>query len=206
MGKLHVSVIIAAKNAERTIEDCLRSVKRNTPAEIIVVDGNSTDRTVDIAKRYPDKIYSDGGRGFNYAQQLGAERASEEYIAFVDADIVLPAEALATLVAELKESDCISMQAKLLANSLDIYWERATDWNVRLLQLRRGGGLSAAVLRRDAVLKYKLDSSVGVGSDSAFRLMVERDGCKLDTSFSAFAYHHHHARFTLSNKEPLEGA
>ena len=44
-----ISVIIAAKNAESTIEECLDSVRRNNPAEIIVVDGNSSDKTVKIA-------------------------------------------------------------------------------------------------------------------------------------------------------------
>ena len=61
------------------------------------------------------------------------------------------------------------MQAKLLAVSLSNYWERAADWTVRLLQARHGG-LCAAVLRRDTIMKYKLDSSVGVGSDYAFTI------------------------------------
>jgi len=192
MDSLPISVIIPVKNMESTIEKCLNSVQKNNPAEIIVVDGNSVDRTVGIARRYTDKIYSDGGRGFNHAQQLGAERASQEYIAFVDADIVLPARTLATLLAELRESGRVSMQAKLLATNLTSYWERATDWHWRSSEERaRGGRLSAAVLRRDTVLKYNLDSSVGVGSDSALRLMVKRDGYKLGTSSSAFAYHHH---------------
>jgi len=194
MDKLPISVIIAAKNAEKTIEECLSSVQRDNPAEIIVVDGNSTDSTVDIARRYTEKVYSDEGGGESYAHQLGAEQATQEYIAYVDADIVLAEGTLAILLAELRESDYISMQAKVLAASLSTYWGRAADWSFRLFQAHRGMGLSAAVLRRDTIMKYKFEPprpfvKTG-GEDYEFQMKVEKDGYKLGTS-SAFVYHHH---------------
>ena len=192
MGNLPISVVIPTKNTEGTLEECLTSVQRNEPAEIIVVDGNSTDSTVEIARKYTEKIYSDEGRGINHAQQIGAEKATQEYIAHVDADIVLPQGTLETLLAELRESDCISMTATLRAASMSTYWERATDWYIRLLQARQGGGMFAAVLRREAILKYKLNSSINVGCDLVLKLKAERDGHKLGTS-STIVYHHHKA-------------
>ena len=192
MRNLPISAVIPTKNAERTVEDCLTSVQRNNPAEIIVVDGNSSDRTVEIARRYTEKIYSDEGRGINYAGQLGAEQATQEYVAYIDSDITLPQGTLATLLAELKASDCVSMQAKVIGANCVTYLERGADWSIRLLQARRGGGLSAAVLRKDTILKYKLDSFVKVGSDYEFQLRMEREGGKLGTS-SALVYHHHKA-------------
>ena len=66
MDNLPISVIIVARNSERTIEECMNSVQRNNPAEIIVVDGNSTDSTIEIAKRYTKRVYSDKGRGLGY--------------------------------------------------------------------------------------------------------------------------------------------
>jgi glycosyltransferase involved in cell wall biosynthesis len=201
MNNLPISVVIATKNADKTLEACLISIKKNNPSEIIVVDGNSTDKTVEIAKRFTKLIYSDGGREFNYAQQLGAEQATEEFIAFVDSDIVLPAGSLTTLLGELKDSTCLSMQAKLLAVRFSNYWERATDWNVRLLQERQPGGLSAALLRRETIMKYRLDSSVNFGSDSALKYMVEKDGYRLGVSSSVFAYHHHRANFQAIVKQ-----
>jgi glycosyltransferase involved in cell wall biosynthesis len=190
---LPISVVIAAKNSEKTFEECLASIEKNNVAEIIVVDGNSVDKTVDIAKKYTDRVYSDEGRGFNYAQQFGAEQATQEYIAFVDADIVLPAGTLAKLLVELKTSDCISMQAKQLAASSSNYWERCSDWNWKLSHERRFGGLSTAVIRKSIVLKYKLNRTVQVGSDLALEFAAKHDGFKLGISSNAIAYHHHRA-------------
>jgi len=191
MDKLPISVIIAAKNAERTIEKCLDSVRRNNPAEVIMVDGNSTDGTLGIVRKYTEKIYYDEGRGLGYAHQLGAEVAAQEHIVLVDADIILPPGTLSTLLAELKASDYVSMTARIVAANLSTYWERAIDWNVRLLQARRGGGLFATVLKRETILKYKLDAGIKAGGDDTdFQMRIEKQGYKQGMS-SSLVYHQH---------------
>lgn len=191
MNSLPISVIVAAKNAERTIEKCLSSIRRNNPAEIIVVDGVSSDRTVEIAQKYTEKIFSDEGKEYNYAQQLGAERASQDYIAFIDSDIVLPEGTLAILLKELIESDCVNMAATVLPISLSTYWERATDWNNHLLRARRGvGGLQATVLRKDIVMKYQLNPFLKGASDQDFNMQMEEQGFRVGIS-QATVYHYH---------------
>lgn len=192
MDTLPISVIIAAKNAEKSIEECLSSVQMNNPAEIIVVDGNSTDKTLDIARRYTNKIYSDEGKGFNYAQQLGVAQATQEYVALVDADITLLEGTLATLLAELEVSNCISMQATILGANLSTYWERAADWTFRIFQAQRGVGLGSAVIRRATLLEHKFDPFLEGGGDYDFKIKVEGEGYKLGTSPSV-VYHHHRA-------------
>jgi len=201
MEILPISVIIPTKNVERTLEECLSSVQMNNPAEIILVDGNSTDKTLDIARRFTDRIYSDEGRGPSYAHQLGAEQATQEHIAYVDADVTLPQGTLAILLVELKSSDCVSMQAKILAANLSNYWERAANWHISFSQTRRSGGLSAVVLRRDTCLKYGFDSSIKyAGDDWDFELKVRKDNQKSGTS-SAIVYHHHRADFKSFTKQ-----
>ncbi len=56
MAKLPVSVIIPVYNEERWIEECLRSV--DWAQEVVVVDGGSTDRTLERAQKYATKIIS----------------------------------------------------------------------------------------------------------------------------------------------------
>ena len=63
----NISTVICVKNGEKILEKCLKSIIRNSPLEIIIVDGGSKDCTIEIAKKYTDKIFSDGGRGLAYA-------------------------------------------------------------------------------------------------------------------------------------------
>ena len=196
MAKLPVSIVITTKNSEKTIEQCLESAKNNNPDEIILVDGNSTDSTLEIARRYTSLIFSDGGREYNYAQQLGAEKAANEYIAFVDSDIVLPEGTLAKLLDELKEQACVTISATVLPVSTATYWERATDWNIMLLQKRRGvGGLQATIVLKEVGMKYKLDSSLKGASDLDFVIRLKEAGLKQGVS-STFVYHHHRTSFS----------
>ena len=85
-----VTVIVPVKNAENTIGRCLESVFVQTlePLEVIIVDGHSTDETINIAKNYPVKIiYEDYGT-IGCARQIGINRAKGEHVAFTDADCI----------------------------------------------------------------------------------------------------------------------
>ena len=84
MSKAPVSVVIIAKNEEQRLEDCLKSAA--FAEEIVVVDDYSTDRTVEIAKKYTDKVFQRKmdieGRHRNYAY----EKASQNWVLSLDAD------------------------------------------------------------------------------------------------------------------------
>ncbi len=60
---LDLTVVVPVRNAELFIDDCLASIVRAHPREIIVVDGNSTDSTVERARQFPVTILSDEGKG-----------------------------------------------------------------------------------------------------------------------------------------------
>src|SRR5205807_2130511 len=47
-GAPRISAVVPARNAEHWIESCLAAIRANDPAEIILVDGGSTDRTVEL--------------------------------------------------------------------------------------------------------------------------------------------------------------
>lgn len=85
-----VSVIVPTKNSSKFLEACLQSIKAQTykNIEIIVVDNFSTDDTQEIARKYTDKVCSQGperSAQVNY----GVEQASGEYVYKVDSDFVL---------------------------------------------------------------------------------------------------------------------
>jgi|WetSurMetagenome_2_1015567.scaffolds.fasta_scaffold08789_5 glycosyltransferase involved in cell wall biosynthesis len=86
-----VSFCIPTKNNEDTIENCLKSViSQNYPKiEIIIIDGYSSDKTIEIAKKYTDKIFYDSN-GYGSACQIGVEKSTGLIIASIDSDIVIP--------------------------------------------------------------------------------------------------------------------
>ena len=80
-----ISAVIIAKNEEKDILDCLRSL--SWCDEVILVDDNSTDRTVDIAKKTKAKIFSHAlGGDFAKQRNYGLEKAKGEWVLFIDAD------------------------------------------------------------------------------------------------------------------------
>lgn len=192
--RLPISVIVIARDAGATIGDCLASVERNSPAEIIVVDGGSTDATAATARRFTGRTYSDGGRGKAFARKLGAEMATQPYIAYVDADVTLADGALATMLAELGGSDFAAVSARQeLGVDCRNYWGRALLEHTRYSLRRRGGehlGTMACLLRRDTVLESGFDPRAGGRDDIVLESRLKARGHRLGAS-SAVAYHHH---------------
>lgn len=93
-----VSAALATLNEEENIIDCMESVKKIAD-EIIVVDGSSTDRTAEIAKKMGAKIIkTTNKRMFNINKNLAIENCSSEWILLIDADERLSDE----LVLEIK--------------------------------------------------------------------------------------------------------
>ncbi len=82
-----ISAVVSAYNEEQMIEDCLKSLK-NLADEIIFVDNTSSDRTVEIAKKYTDKIFirPNDPVMLNRNKNFGFTKAAEEWILSLDAD------------------------------------------------------------------------------------------------------------------------
>lgn len=86
MKKPKVSVAIATFNEEKNIGDCLASI-RGLADEIVIVDGSSTDKTVEIAKKYGAKvIVTDNPPIFHINKQKAIDAATGDWILQLDAD------------------------------------------------------------------------------------------------------------------------
>ena len=88
-----VSVIMPSYNSKKYIKKAIDSVLEQTYSnfELIIVDGNSTDGTLDILDEYKKqdrriKVIQDEGRGIGAALQLGCQIASGKFIARMDSD------------------------------------------------------------------------------------------------------------------------
>jgi glycosyltransferase involved in cell wall biosynthesis len=79
-----VSVVTITWNEERNIERCLASVR--WADDIVVVDSFSTDRTVELARRFTDKVIQHPYEGSTRQMEFGIRHATGEWILFLDAD------------------------------------------------------------------------------------------------------------------------
>ena len=105
-GNPEISVIIPTLNEEKYLEDTLLSIKWqniNVPYEIIVSDGKSKDRTVEIAKKYADKIVICKRKGISLGRNVGALVAKGKYFVFVDADTLLLPNTLSEVYKEIRK-------------------------------------------------------------------------------------------------------
>jgi peptidoglycan/xylan/chitin deacetylase (PgdA/CDA1 family) len=89
-----ISIVIPARNEEKLLPDCLRSLRNQTyqgEYEIIVVNNGSMDATAGIAQQYGARVIpADKENSVSYARQKGADAAHGDIIAQADADTVYP--------------------------------------------------------------------------------------------------------------------
>ena len=79
-----ISAVIITLNEEHNIEECLRSIA--WADEIVVVDGNSTDRTVEICRQYTDKVFTNPFTDFSTQKQVALDRCQCPWVLSIDAD------------------------------------------------------------------------------------------------------------------------
>lgn len=89
-----IDVVIPAYNEEQGLSQCLSSIIANRTSEvqsIFVVNNNSTDRTAEIASKFPEvTLLNEPRKGNTYAKNMGLQHATSDIVAFIDADVTLP--------------------------------------------------------------------------------------------------------------------
>jgi glycosyltransferase involved in cell wall biosynthesis len=102
-----VSFVMPTLNAGTLLDNCLASIAHQTYPrsryEIILADAHSTDSTRDIAQKYGALVIDDDSKNMEEGKRLALQRASGEYIVFVDAD------------NEITHPDYIELAVKALA-------------------------------------------------------------------------------------------
>ena len=187
---MDVSVVIPVRNAERLIDACLTSVVRQQPREIVVVDGCSTDATLEIVRRHPGvRILADDGRGVAVARLIGAEAATSPVVALVDADVVLRDGDLQRLLDEFRSGGYTALQAGLLSEADGGYWGQALVHHHRSGRSRHWFGLVATIVERDALLEFGFDPRFKSGEDIDLRWRLRAAGAKIGVSRTTVVRH-----------------
>ena len=99
-----ISVVIAARNEEPLIEECLAAIcgqEIQAPYEVIVVDNNSSDLTATVASRFQCRVVTEPRLGQLIAKSSGVEAARGDIVAILDADCIPDATWLANVHAAM---------------------------------------------------------------------------------------------------------
>lgn len=119
-----VTVIIPVYNAQRYIDECLRSVLAQTHSnlDVVVVDDGSTDRSAGICRRYAEadprvRVLSKANGGQSSARNLGLDQARGSYVMFVDADDLIMPWCVESLLADVADTGCDVATAAFLMSA-----------------------------------------------------------------------------------------
>ncbi len=131
-----ISAVVLTKNEEKSILDCLESL--SWCDEIIIVDDNSEDRTVEISKKMGASVFvNDLDENFSAQRNFGLEKASGKWVLFVDADERIPKELRIEIQTKIKNRD---VDAYLIKRT-DFIWGKKLKYgetgNIYLMRLAR---------------------------------------------------------------------
>jgi glycosyltransferase involved in cell wall biosynthesis len=191
-----ISVVVLTKNSEKLLEECLQSIVKNKPCEIIIIDDGSTDKTLEISNKYTNQIYHNG-RGVGFGRQLGAEKANKDLIAYVDSDTILPENCLQRMLLDKRGGGYHAIQAQILSLKNTTYWQWGADqcrqrlnkpWKQVVLNT------TAIIFDKDVILKHSFDTLFTASSGSELSYRLKGKGYRLGTA-SVGVYHLHRESF-----------
>ena len=137
---LSIAVIIPALNEEESVDQVLAAIPLETVDEIVVVDGGSTDRTVEIALASGARVVDEPRRGYGLACAVGVSAVQADIVLFLDADGADDPSQIPDLLAPLLSGQADMVLGSRLAGEIA---PGAMPWHQRF-----GNWLAAWLIRR----------------------------------------------------------
>jgi glycosyltransferase involved in cell wall biosynthesis len=189
---LTLTLVIPVFNEERHIKACLDSIKNQTvmPTEVIVVDNNCTDQTIDIVRTYPfARVVKETKQGRGWARTAGFDAANCQIIGRIDADSRLDRDWVETVIKTFQSQPEVFGQTGLgrtlvvrLFKIYNTFWSQAYYWYVHSsFRLITMWGANMAI-RREAWLQvrpYVCNDDRIVHEDQDLSLLMAVRGMKI---------------------------
>ena len=128
------SIIIICKNEEHNIERCLDSIV-SLSDDIVVYDSGSTDKTLELVKKYPVKLFTGNWEGFGKTRQKAVELSKNNWVLIVDADEVVSEKLKEELLSLPLDNNNIAYRIHLknhLGNQYIKWGVWGNDFRIRL--------------------------------------------------------------------------
>ena len=208
-----VSVVVAAYNSQKTIEECLRSILSldypEGSIEIIVMDGGSKDATVKLAEKLPVKVVSirlNAPAAYNYAMKI----ASHEILGFIDADARIEPQWLKLLVPHLEEPKVAGVSGSIETWNFDNPWARSIGYELKS-RYKRIGKYTGRIATMNLLMKRAVIEEVGgwdenlpsqYDTDLGFR--ISGKGYKIAYEPKAVCYHYNRPTLKAFYRQQLQ--
>lgn len=165
-----ISVIISVYNTEKYIEKCLDSLLNQTYSniEIVVINDCSTDGSLKILKKYAKKydnmilIENKENKGLSYSRNVGLEKATGEYIGYIDSDDYVDStyyeQMMKAIKKEKSEIAIADMKIVYEDGSFPDYVSKGCNGEVNTLNIIKNGLAASAcnkLFKREIIEKYK---------------------------------------------------
>jgi glycosyltransferase involved in cell wall biosynthesis len=181
-----ISVVIPTYNEEENIAQCLVSLRHQTVLrgeyEIIVVDGGSTDHTIEIAKKYADKIFIQTSKKVGGARNDGIMAANGEIVGTTDADCIIPPNWIETIRRGFADKDVVQLYGPVypieesMKNSISLFFANTFSrigYYTKIFYYTLGCNTA---FRKEPFIKAGMYLSVDAGDDLEIALRMKKVG------------------------------
>jgi len=190
---MDVDVVIITKNSERMLNECLKSVYENVPVNrLIVVDGDSTDKTLEIVRQFQNEhgnilvIQDKGNRAT--ARQKGIEQVKTEWFMFVDSDAVLCKDWFKKAEKHLGQNVGAVWGIEVWSTIQNPVILKLFLWVTRkIFDLR--GGTHDTLVRTDLVKDIEIPKILHVFEDAYIKDWITQKGYKLIACYDPYCVH-----------------
>lgn len=157
-----ISVIVITKNEEDNLTRCLESVK--WADEIIVIDSGSTDKTVEIAKKFGAKVFYNQWKGYSAQKNFAIDKTTYNWILSIDADeVVTPElqEEIKKIIENHSNYTAFKIPRKLFFQGKFLQWGGCyPNYQIRLF-LKNKARFNADLVHEKLIVDGKIDCLKG---------------------------------------------
>ena len=220
MSEIKLSVIVPTYNSSNTIERLIHSLSNQIfkEFELIFIDDNSSDNTVDVIVNTLENsniaynlIVNETNKGPGYSRNRGLEKASGDYIVFIDSDDIVREDHLSTFYDNIKDHDSVFVKGLKVDNEGNLFDFKVDRFDPLLDLSRKTGNIIKAVdiinlellmkipfsfvlllYKKDIILKNNIrfneEFDYGEDTEFAIRYLVNCDMVKFVNKYTYYYY------------------